>query len=57
MALIPKLPPEFGGVIRRSFEPFSPSAPAATECSVKGPWKFAHAVSTPVASFQSATTP
>ena len=55
--LIPKDPPESGGVIRRSLEPGSPSAAAATECSVNGPWKFAHAVSEPSAAFQSATTP
>ena len=55
--LIPKEPPESGGVIRRSFEPARPSAPAATECSVNGPWKFAQAVSEPSAAFQSQTTP
>ena len=55
--LIPKVPPESGGVIRRSLEPGSSSAAAATECSVNGPWKFAHAVSEPSAAFQSATTP
>ena len=55
--LMPNDPPESGGVIRRSFEPESPSAPAATECSVNGPWKFAHAVSAPSAALQSATTP
>src|SRR5581483_3109279 len=50
-------PPESGGVISLSFDPRSPSAAAATECSVNGPWKFAQAVSAPAASSQSHTTP
>ena len=36
-ALMPKLPPESGGVISRSFDPGSPRAAAATEWSVKVP--------------------
>ena len=55
--LIPNEPPESGGVISRSFEPGRRSAPAATECSVKGPWKLAQAVSVSSAWFQSQTTP
>ena len=51
--LIPKEPPESGGVIRRNLEPGRPSAPAATEWSVNGPWKFAQAVSEPSAALQS----
>jgi hypothetical protein len=42
--LIPNEPPESRGVISRSFDPGSRSAAAATEWSVKGPWKFAQAV-------------
>jgi hypothetical protein len=55
--LIPNEPPESGGVTRRSLAPGKPSAAAATECSVNGPWKFAHAVSDSSASFHCATTP
>jgi hypothetical protein len=40
--LIPNEPPESRGVSSRSFAPGRPSADAATECSVNGPWKFAH---------------
>ena len=42
-------------MIRRSFDPGRPSAAAATECSVNGPWKLAQAVS--ASPRQSAITP
>ena len=37
----PKLPPESGGVLRRSRFPGTPSASAMTGCIARGPWKFA----------------
>jgi hypothetical protein len=42
--LTPKLPPLSGGVMSRRRAPVSPSAAAATLCSVNGPWKFVQAV-------------
>ena len=56
-----RLDPEAAARVGRRDQPQPragrPRAPAATECSVNGPWKFAHAVSEPAAAFQSATTP
>jgi hypothetical protein len=39
--LAPKLPPESGGVVRRSRLAGTPSARAMTGCIASGPWKFA----------------
>ena len=38
--LMPKLPPELGGVITRRRLPATLRAPAISGCSTNGPWKF-----------------